>query len=130
MGNTFRSKQHRSRKQKETLLNRLFNKYKIDAKRRGLIFEIEFSDFHKLIKSNCYLCGSPPTGKFKRSESNAFITFTGLDRVDNKLGYTLENCKPACKTCNFMKSDLEPKTFKNQIRKIFTFGQRLKFGSK
>jgi hypothetical protein len=30
-----------------------------------------------------------------------------LDRQDNELGYSLSNCKPYCKRCNCLKSDID-----------------------
>jgi hypothetical protein len=34
------------------------------------------------------------------------ITLT-LDRQDNELGHSLNNCKPCCKRCNCLKSDCD-----------------------
>ena len=41
-----------------------------------------------------------------------------LDRIDSKIGYTLENCVPCCKLCNTMKWDLSVKDFYLHINKI------------
>ncbi len=38
----------------------------------------------------CIYCGFPSTG---------------LDRIDNKIGHTEENCIPACKECNIARMD-------------------------
>ena len=31
------------------------------------------------------------------------INELGIDRIDNKMGYTLNNVVPCCSRCNFMK---------------------------
>ena len=53
----------------------------------------------------CYLCGEP--------NSN------GVDRFDSNGDYTIENSKPCCKTCNYMKKDLDYEDFKSHICHIY-----------
>jgi 5-methylcytosine-specific restriction endonuclease McrA len=59
---------------------------------------------------NCHYCGITETdfpkiwgatfyGGFKRGQR------LEIDRVENKIGYTLENCVLACAICNMAKSD-------------------------
>lgn len=38
-------------------------------------------------------------------------TVNGIDRMDNKSHYTIANCVPCCKRCNFMKTALDANTF-------------------
>jgi hypothetical protein len=52
-------------------------------------------EFNNLVKQPCYICGK----KYKEG-----IHSNGLDRVINtERIYTLQSCKPCCKTCNIMK---------------------------
>ena len=37
--------------------------------------------------------------------------YTGLDRINSELGYTVENIQPCCKWCNMAKSDRSEKDF-------------------
>lgn len=62
---------------------------KRQAKRRGLAFDISDADFLSLRQLPCHYCGGslPPVG-------------TGLDRIDNKLGYVPGNVLPCCGPCN------------------------------
>jgi hypothetical protein len=48
----------------------------------------------------CYICNQ----HFGIRSDGIHITPT-LDRQDNELGHSLENCKPCCKRCNCVKSD-------------------------
>lgn len=52
----------------------------------------------------CYLCGRSP----------AF----GIDRVDPKIGYVIDNCKPCCYMCNYMKKDFKLEEFLGHIYRI------------
>ena len=47
-----------------------------------------------IIESKCYLCGEPFTYDNKPT----------LDRIDNSIGHTKENCKLCCEYCNKCKS--------------------------
>ena len=53
----------------------------------------------------CYLCGDP--------DSN------GVDRFDSNGDYTIENSKPCCATCNYMKKDLDYDDFRSHICHIY-----------
>ena len=53
----------------------------------------------------CYLCGRGP----------AF----GIDRVDARKSYTIDNCKSCCTLCNYMKKDWTLQEFFGQIARIY-----------
>lgn len=59
------------------------------AHKRGFVLEIPFEVFERLNRKPCHYCGGklPTTGH-------------GLDRKNNKEGYTLENVVPCCGRCN------------------------------
>lgn len=78
--------------------------YKRGADSRGLKFTLTSEEFESIIQGICHYCDS--------SQS------IGIDRKDNKIGYTLENSLPCCKTCNFMKGTLSYKDFINQAKTI------------
>lgn len=63
------------------------------ANKRGLVWDISFDDFEKNIKSFCLYCKGPlpETGH-------------GFDRIDNSVGYLIENVVPCCTHCNMLRS--------------------------
>jgi hypothetical protein len=79
-----------------------FHKYVNRAKLKNLEFTITESDHAIITSQNCYLCGNRP--EFG----------CGIDRYDSNLGYTLENCRPCCATCNIMKRSCEHADFLNR----------------
>lgn len=71
-----------------------FSQSKFYAKDRHLVWEIPYEIFCELISTPCTYC-----------DELIPSTKTGLDRINNNLGYTLDNVVPCCKYCNSIKSD-------------------------
>lgn len=86
---------------------KIYNSYKNNAKSRNINFEINLEKTIKLVDSNCFYCNDE--------------TSKGIDRFNNKLGYTNENVVPCCKNCNFMKNNLTINDFLQHIEKIYKF---------
>ena len=103
--------------------NTLLRVYKSGAARRNLPFELTAEQFKSLTSANCFYCKAPPATKITgggtdRGQAHAQYTYTGIDRVNGAAGYTMTNCIPACRTCNFMRGTLELDTFLNRIQEI------------
>lgn len=102
--------------------NQLFNGYRKGAKNRGLEFELKEKEFKQITSQNCYYCGSPPKQSVTESMSHDLhgdYIHNGVDRIDNKKGYTIDNCVTCCKDCNFFKRTLSSEEFIGRIRKIY-----------
>lgn len=91
-------------KSKESSLNLLYENYKRGALKRNLTFELNIEEFKKIITNNCNYCDSEPKQIYHKKGMKHGIIYNGIDRVNNKLGYTLDNCVTACKFCNFAKT--------------------------
>ena len=86
---------HRVRNYKEEKLKnieRLYTEYVRSAVLKGRIFKLTLEDVTALVTSPCAYCHSFTDGEA-----------IGIDRVDNKRGYTVSNTVPACEKCNYMK---------------------------
>lgn len=75
--------------------NSLFVIYKNGAIKRKYDFTLTIDQFKKIIKEDCYYCGLKPTNELNRQFDK--IKYSGIDRVDNTIGYILSNCVPCCK---------------------------------
>jgi len=64
-----------------------YTTYKHQAKRRGIDFVLSFEEFMTFWQKSCWYCHNP-------------IKTIGLDRVDNFLGYSIQNVVSCCKPCN------------------------------
>lgn len=107
----------------QTPMNKLYYKYQKSAEKRGYEFNIDEIDFHYIIQKPCQYCGNTHTSR-EISKAGFKYEFTGLDRVDNKKGYSINNVIPCCKICNQMKSNFDVDVFKSQINKIYEYLRR------
>ena len=82
-----------------------FKAYKQSAKRRNIEFNLTFVQFILFWQKPCYYCRDK-------------VETIGLDRVDNKKGYNLDNVVSSCMICNKMKMAMTKEEFINQCRKI------------
>lgn len=123
MGNTYRSKQYRKRKNKEILIRCVFSKYRHRAKYKGIEFTLSHESFASVIVRNCYICGQKPSNKYVNAKGPKYgvLFYSGIDRVDNSVGYVDGNVMPCCSKCNSMKSKLSHSDFKKHIKKISRF---------
>lgn len=111
----------KTRKDKETHVITIYNKYKTASKQRHLCFNISLDFFKSLIFENCYYCNSIPSNKFKlpnKTHENYFIYYNGIDRIDSTKGYLEDNCVSCCKICNTSKSNIPMEEWKNWIINI------------
>ena len=82
-----------------------FKLYKRNANRRKLEFFLTFEQFLTFWQKPCSYCGDA-------------IETIGLDRVDNKKGYFLENVCSCCRICNRIKLKETKNFFINHCKKI------------
>jgi len=97
----------------------LYIAYRNNSKRRNLIFDLSFEKFKILTKQDCYYCGVEPKQILKNKQSNGEYIYNGVDRVDNMLGYTVENSIPCCGFCNRSKNTMSQDDFIKWIYKIY-----------
>ena len=67
-----------------------------NARKRGYEFLLSYDDFKRLSIKNCIYCGIKPSNKFHAKNAYGYCTFNGIDRVNNKKGYTLKNSVTCC----------------------------------
>lgn len=104
----------------EAAFNAIYGAYKRKAQKRGLIFSLTRAEFKKLTKQPCHYCGAEPahvaTPRGKARTGN--YIYNGIDRLDNSMGYIVDNCVPCCKMCNFAKRDISVEDFKAWILRV------------
>lgn len=103
-------------------LNHLWRIYTGGAKSRNIEWKLSVSDFLNLVKKDCYYCGANPVQRSVtvHNKSKKFETaVNGIDRIDSKKPYVLENCVPCCTKCNYMKQDMPQEDFINHIKNIY-----------
>lgn len=100
--------------------NKLYGRYKNQAKARGILFELPKELFLNLIEQQCHYCNSSPSSVIypKYQNKSLFAVYNGIDRRDNRKGYSEENCLTCCGICNKMKMAMGYEEFLQHISKI------------
>ncbi len=73
----------------------VYERYRERAIKKMLEFSITKDEFAVITAKACYMCGKQCSTTHKN----------GIDRYDNNLGYTIDNCRPCCGECNYMKRE-------------------------
>lgn len=102
----------------DAAFNKCWNVYRSNAKKRNLIFELTRQRFFQLTQTNCVYCGTKPATKTKATCGSIYL-YNGIDRSNNKLGYTAENCVSCCHRCNYAKNQMSREEFLNWIKIVF-----------
>ena len=128
----------------ESSFNKLERAYIVSAKERkgGIEYSLSTEQFRSLIQQNCYWCGKEPRlqnryynfdgtrtkGSLTCEEwaSLQWIRANGIDRINNSIGYTMENCVPSCTNCNEMKMDRTEQEFISHAYDIVKHQERRK----
>lgn len=76
----------------------------MSANKRKIGFNLTIDEFFSITSRDCAYCGS----------SNRI----GIDRINSRGAYELDNCAPCCGTCNKMKHSLEVGQFIKHIHRI------------
>lgn len=94
---------------RDRTINAKFLQTKVSAEKREYEFSLTRERFSEIIFSRCFYCGKMPTGKscFTKGRKE-MLNVSGIDRVNNLLGYVSENCVPCCTECNYRKAMCSP----------------------
>ena len=102
------------------IANRAVGMYRWNAKARSLPFDLAMDEALALMSGHCRYCGRPPQRLFKRKGTPGELLCNGIDRLDNTLGYTKENCVPCCRECNMAKGTKTLDEFREFISRVHT----------
>ena len=95
--------------------NRLILLYKNGAKKRNMSYNLSDEQFRELSSKECYYCGESPNKIIKTHSDTGIYVYNGIDRMDNLIGYEIENCYSCCTQCNYSKGDITFEQFKHWI---------------
>lgn len=111
-------KQGKKQKTRQSYLNLLYGEVKRAAKHRKINFELTKEEFDSIITKDCFYCGKEPTLTRSDKVGIPFPT-NGIDRFDNKTGYTVKNSVPCCSSCNTAKLSLSYEEFIDMVKRIY-----------
>lgn len=108
---------------RDVALKRVYSKYKSRALQRSISFNVSSEYFILVAKQNCYICGARPNNK--QSYKGKKYLYSGVDRINNSVGYIDGNIAPCCKSCNSKKTDESLEAFFLHIVKILKYSASL-----
>jgi hypothetical protein len=88
-----------------------YNVYRKGAKARNLDFNLTRDEFDLITSQPCHYCGEYSEKYFDKE-------YSGVDRVDSSLGYSVDNVVPCCDMCNRMKLDYNIDVWINKMKQI------------
>jgi 5-methylcytosine-specific restriction endonuclease McrA len=107
-----------------SIMNRHYERYRLNAANRGYDFALSREEFSELVAKSCFYCNSSPDERTYKKNS---APLGGIDRVNNRMGYTIENSRPCCSTCNRAKGTLKEDDFLRMAKMIY---ENLKLGGR
>jgi hypothetical protein len=93
-----------SNKNKSENIDYKYNIHINRCKRDGIECELTEEEVKEFFKEECFYCGE--------------LGNNGIDRIENDIGYNVDNCVSCCSMCNYMKACLDPITFIDRARFI------------
>jgi hypothetical protein len=109
-------------------LNAIYSQYRSNARIKELEFGLTKDECTALLLDDCHYCGTGPNSTFTlrykgvilKREAETFLV-NGIDRVDSRLGYTLNNVVTACRDCNYAKNKKHVSEFVTWVIKVESF---------
>ena len=101
------------------MMRRTIKNYKRSAKEQGYEYTLTEEQFREITQKDCFYCGAKPNNIMKHPYSNGDYIYSGLDRVNNNLGYVIDNIVPCCKQCNQAKQKLTVEEFRDWVKKAY-----------
>ncbi len=86
-----------------------FNVHALQARKRGIPFELSLEDYARLISTECFYCGAVPSNKARKS--TPLPKKSGIDRLDSTRGYSADNSVSCCRPCNMAKGSMTREAF-------------------
>jgi hypothetical protein len=111
----------------------MYHSHKSNAKSRGCL-PLTKEDWLNIVYKPCHYCGGIDTknyAKYPAYQKKKNLTLTeemlklyekkinGIDRVDSRKDYIVENCVPCCSHCNVIKMDYSQEKFLEKIKQIY-----------
>lgn len=103
---------------KEVIVNQIYTYYKRNAKVRLIEWYLTKDQVSELVFQPCFYCEIIGGTITKTNHGNRAMANNGIDRKDNTLPYTIENCLPCCKRCNQAKNDMSFYEFKEWATRL------------
>lgn len=110
----FRFKHNDPELSRNIVLDNIINKLRHQAKRRKIKLLLTREQVADLVFENCCYCNQEPNQLYYEYK----IKYNGIDRVNNNLDYSVDNCVPCCINCNRAKANLTLEEFTDWVSRV------------
>lgn len=93
--------------------------YRVSAKDRNLVFDLDDTFFISLLDLPCDYCGRVGSNIRRDRSGEIIYRYNGIDRVDAKLGYVYGNVVTCCKDCNFAKKRMTRNEYLEWAKQVY-----------
>lgn len=110
-----------SKRKQLSLAMKIYGKYVKEAAARNITWCLPPEVFSEMITQPCAYCGDTP--QYEPSLAlrhwNGSQRLNGVDRLDSKQAYAVDNTVPCCRICNYMKRNYSVEFFVKHISKLY-----------
>jgi hypothetical protein len=92
--------------------------YKLDARDRGLLWELTDDAFFEITQWPCHYCSAGPSNVCRNPYGRGDFIYNGIDRKDNARGYVPDNVLPCCRICNRAKMGMDYQDFIYYLQRV------------
>jgi hypothetical protein len=104
----------------EQAQNFIFLNYQAVARKKGRRWALTREQFNELTAAPCFYCGAAPSNRTKDRNGDGAFIYSGLDRINPALGYTITNVVPACIICNRAKTNMTLEEFEAWLQRAYS----------
>lgn len=103
----------------ESAKNSYYSWYKQQSTRRKINFSLTKEEFLNVVAQNCFYCNEPPKESCYNKTSHGIYKCNGIDRIDSKIEYKINNVVACCKKCNYAKNEFTQTDFFEHTKKLY-----------
>jgi len=103
----------------EAAFNGLLLRMKSAARKRGYEWRLSREQVFEITHRNCFYCGIEPRQEYVTESNTGTYIYNGIDRIDNSLGYIIDNVVACCGQCNFSKGNGAVGDFRDWIIRTY-----------
>lgn len=100
-------------------VRQLYSRQRDNARARNKFWDLTIEEFSSFLFDNCFYCGVGPSNSYPdRAKGEPPLRYSGLDRVDNSIGYVTGNIVSCCSQCNKGKHVMTAEEFLDWVSRV------------
>ena len=113
------SSKSKQRNGRNPAFNSVVASYKQAAYKRNIGWNLSDEEVITIFSENCYYCNNKDSNL--KIQGKWEFKYNGIDRLNPEKGYSIDNVKACCKSCNMRKWDSSEKEFYKWIEQTYKY---------